>query len=83
MTDKWATQRQQLSEKVRESEDAVQKDRQVRMEDAKDYQHRYDYLKTFRDENKKVGILYISGNTFDLCIIIFVNMKGQNENIQN
>ena len=57
MTDKWATQRQQLVDKVRESEDAVEKDRQVRIEDARDHARRYDYLKTYRDDNKKVCLI--------------------------
>jgi len=54
MTDKWAEQRQQLSAKVRESEDAVEKDRLVRVEDARDQAKRFEYLKTYRDDNKKL-----------------------------
>ena len=61
MTDKWAEQRQQLSAKVRESEDAVEKDRLVRVEDARDQAKRFEYLKTYRDDNKKV--IYISDSS--------------------
>ncbi len=55
MSDKVVSDKQHLKEKVRESEDAVQTDVSCRLEDAIEHQKKFNYLKTFRDENKKVS----------------------------
>ena len=39
---------------VRESEEAVNRDKECRIEDALNFQKKYQYLTKFRDDNKKV-----------------------------
>lgn len=43
-----------FKEKVQESVEATDRDNQTRIEDAMDFFRKYEYLKTFRDENKRV-----------------------------
>lgn len=54
MQDKWALQRHQRVDKVRESDVAVEQDRKSRMEDAHSSQTKRAHLTSFRDENKKL-----------------------------
>ena len=56
MDDKLSSQKTAQREKVRESEMAIQHDSNIRMEDYKENNRKFEHLKTFRDENKKVNI---------------------------
>lgn len=57
--------RAQFKGKVQESVQASQRDDQTRLEDANDFFRKYEYLKTFRDDNKKV-VLETMANTMFL-----------------
>ena len=48
--------KKQFQEKVKESIEATEKDNQTRLEDATDFFTKYQYLKTFRDDNKRVSM---------------------------
>lgn len=54
MSDQDALKRQQLKDKVRESEAAVEYDRQCLVQDYEAFSKKNDYLKQYRDENKRV-----------------------------
>ena len=54
MEDKQTTEKRAMVDKVRESQDAVERDYRDRSTDALDHHNRFQYLKTFRDDNKKV-----------------------------
>lgn len=54
MTDLWGQNRQQITDKVQESQQAVAYDNSCRMQDAVDYQNKFSYLKNFRDDNKNL-----------------------------
>ncbi|PVD25279.1 hypothetical protein C0Q70_15779 [Pomacea canaliculata] len=53
MSDQDALKRQQLKDKVRESEAAVEYDRQCLVQDYEAFSKKNDYLKQYRDENKR------------------------------
>lgn len=52
MADQDALKRQTLQDKVKESEAAVEYDRQCRAQDMDSFVNKYNYLKKFRDDNK-------------------------------
>lgn len=54
MVDKWQSQRQSFQSRVAESEQAVRQDMQCRVDDARSFQDKHMYLKTFRDDNKSL-----------------------------
>ena len=56
------TERQSRLTRNLESVVALEKDRRDRDEDARNFRNKFNYLKTFRDENKKVKFNYL--NTF-------------------
>lgn len=55
MDDKVSTRRQLFCNKVKESERAVEYDRECLQKDAEKYQQKHTYLKQFRDANKSVS----------------------------
>jgi len=52
MHDSDTQKREDFKNKVRESEEAVEYDRQCRMSDFNDFVKKFNYLKNFRDDNK-------------------------------
>lgn len=52
-----------MKSRFSESEFAINYDKACLHQDAQDKRNRHDYLKTFRDENKKVIILFFSYET--------------------
>jgi len=52
MSDQDAKKAQTLKDKVRESEAAVEYDRQCRSQDFNSFVKKFNYLKQFRDDNK-------------------------------
>lgn len=59
MADQDAQKQQQLKDKVRESEAAVEYDRQCKSQDFDSFVKKFNYLKQFRDDNKNVSILLL------------------------
>ena len=59
MADNYMATRQSRVTRNLESVVALERDRKDRDEDARNFRNKFNYLKTFRDENKKVpNILY-------------------------
>ena len=56
MEDADSLAKQQFLEKVQESVEATERDNKTRLEDATDFFTKYQYLKTFRDDNKRVRL---------------------------
>lgn len=56
MADQDQHKQQNLKDKVRESETAVEYDRQCRSQDFNSFVKKYTYLKQFRDDNKNVSL---------------------------
>ncbi|XP_064633247.1 uncharacterized protein LOC135491366 isoform X2 [Lineus longissimus] len=54
MSDRDSKVRQTFDARVRESEEAVQKDRQDIVKDSQDYHNHFNQMKTFRDANKSL-----------------------------
>jgi len=54
MDDKQSMRKTALRDKVRESEMAIQQDTNIRQHDAKEWNRKFEHLKTFRDENKRL-----------------------------
>lgn len=59
MADQDAHKQQQLKDRVRESEAAVEYDRQCHTQDVEAFLKKHGYLKQFRDENKRVHNRFI------------------------
>lgn len=53
MEDSQKMARFDFKEKVQESVEATERDNETRIEDAMDFFRKYEYLKTFRDDNKR------------------------------
>ena len=60
MADKWSTERQASIDKVRETEVTMERDLNTRIDDAMNFQRKYEHLKTFRDANKSVSLIFIT-----------------------
>ena len=81
MADQDAQKQQQLKDKVRESEAAVEYDRQCKSQDFNSFVKKFNYLKQFRDDNKHVSLVFFF---LSLSLSLFsglsVKKEGKNNN---
>ena len=72
MADQDAQKQQHLKDKVRESEAAVEYDRQCRSQDLNSFMKKFSYLKQFRDDNKTVShvVFVCSWMCGNVCVCV-------------
>ena len=66
-----------FKEKVQESVEASERDNQTRLEDAVDFLRKYEYLKTFRDDNKRVSLILQPSPLILILICLFPVESGE------